>query len=571
MFARRRSAGDGNHGVGHGGGPITDQGFALIAVVVSLAVLTLFLLTALAYTLNSMPAARRDQDAKAAEQAAVAGVQEYLSRLLADDNYWQEGNTDTTNAAFTSAGQPIQGTGGSSSTAARYTYKLLSSVSDTSSSGTILLRVTGMSGRSGSTGTVTRTLTAEFRRSGLLDYVYLTNYEVTDPDLNGSSSNCARYHYALDSQPARATSDGCSEIQWTALDTVNGPLHSNDALQINGSVNFTDAKTETSWPATNGAAAGSKTWWGTQSPPLTGNSPTYAASISLPESNSELLTHVAPNIDADGSVGKGCQYTGATRIRLTGSTMKVLSPSTTSSTVPSRCYNTSTPNVEQTVDIPPVIYVGSTSSSCVFGAIGYPVTNELYTNSGSDASAWQSTVSFVYQGKTYSGTYRTTNYACARGTAYVQGTTSTPVTIAGADDVLVTGDLTVDSTSGATAVGLIAGNCVWVYHPVRTTAYYPSNLNSTTSVSTIQAAILSLRHSFVVQNWNGGSALGTLTVYGAIAQKFRGPVGTGYSDGTIASGYAKAYTYDTRLSYLQPPYFLKATDAPYEVYNLTDG
>ena len=42
----------------------------------------------------------------------------------------------------------------------------------------------------------------------------------------------------------------------------------------------------------------------------------------------------------------------------------------------------------------------------------------------------------------------------------------------------------------------------------------------------IDAAILSLQHSFIVDNYQCGAKLGKLTVNGAIAQQFRGPVGT---------------------------------------------
>ena len=45
------------------------------------------------------------------------------------------------------------------------------------------------------------------------------------------------------------------------------------------------------------------------------------------------------------------------------------------------------------------------------------------------------------------------------------------------------------------------------------------------AVIEIDAAILALDHSFIVDNWDCG-LLGALTVKGAIAQKFRGPVGT---------------------------------------------
>ncbi|GLY30586.1 hypothetical protein [Kineosporia sp. NBRC 101731] len=519
--------------------------------MITIAVLSLFLLTALAYTLNATGPARRDQDAKAAEQAALAGVDEYISRLNADDNYWKRGDSDTTNAAFTSAGQPVQGTGGASSTAARYSYSVLSTADETTAAGIIRIRVVGSSGAFANAGTVRRTVTAELKRAGVLNYVYLTDYEVVDPDLTGQSSACANYYYATTDAAARPTS-GCSAIQWGANDTVHGPLHSNDALQINGQVNFTELKTETSWPATSGMARGTKTWWGTQSAPLTPNPPRYAASVTLPTSNNELLKSVAPDVDGDGDVGPGCYYTGATRIVLQGTTMKVLSPSTTGSSIPSRCYNTSTPGVEQTLTIPPVVYVDSSTRSCTIGTVGYPAANERYTPGTTNAAAWGSS----------------TNYACTRGTAFVSGTANAQVTVAGADDVVVVGDLKPDATNGTNVIGLIAGNCVWIYHPLRVNT--TNNLYASSSVNTVQAAILALRHSFVVQNWANGNALGTLNMYGAIAQKFRGPVGTG-SGNVISTGYVKNYVYDPRLTYTQPPYFLNAANAPFQILRVTDG
>ena len=60
-------------------------------------------------------------------------------------------------------------------------------------------------------------------------------------------------------------------------------------------------------------------------------------------------------------------------------------------------------------------------------------------------------------------------------------------------------------------------------------------------------------HSFGVQSYQYGAKLGTLKVYGSLAQRFRGPVGTTGSPGT---GYLKDYNYDSRLRYAPPPYFL---------------
>ena len=60
----------------------------------------------------------------------------------------------------------------------------------------------------------------------------------------------------------------------------------------------------------------------------------------------------------------------------------------------------------------------------------------------------------------------------------------------------------------------------------------------------VDAAILALNHSFIVDNWYCGANLGTLTVNGAIAQKFRGPVGTGGA--SSGSGYIKDYDVQRR-------------------------
>jgi hypothetical protein len=67
--------------------------------------------------------------------------------------------------------------------------------------------------------------------------------------------------------------------------------------------------------------------------------------------------------------------------------------------------------------------------------------------------------------------------------------------------------------------------------------------------------MLTLSHSVRVQNYDRGAPLGLLHVTGVLAQRYRGPVGTN-SSGTIVTGFSKDYTYDLRLKYLSPPYFL---------------
>ena len=102
-----------------------------------------------------------------------------------------------------------------------------------------------------------------------------------------------------------------------------------------------------------------------------------------------------------------------------------------------------------------------------------------------------------------------------------------------------------------------------MYHPVDTNG---ANLLST-PVRKIDAAILSVGHSFIVQNYFSGAALSTasddttkLRVRGSILQKFRGPVGVPGSN-----GYLKNYVFDTRLLSAPPPYFLRPLTSPWKV------
>jgi hypothetical protein len=230
--------------------------------------------------------------------------------------------------------------------------------------------------------------------------------------------------------------------------------------------------------------------------------------------------------------------------------MRVFSPSTSRADTPDSCLSVASRGVEQVKPIPPVIYVDPTSDTCTTGAVGYPVANEVVTAGGPDDSSWG----------------KSTNYDCHRGTVYVEGTVDGQVTVAGADDVVITRNLTLADPSGDDVVGLIAGNDVWVHHPVDASG---ASLGGT-RVRTIQAAILSLRHSFVVQNWDSGDELGPLRVTGSIGQKLRGPVGANAPTGDDRSGYSKDYTYDTRFKSIQPPYFLKPAANLWQILTVTD-
>ncbi len=86
------------------------------------------------------------------------------------------------------------------------------------------------------------------------------------------------------------------------------------------------------------------------------------------------------------------------------------------------------------------------------------------------------------------------------------------------------------------------------------------------SSPTIDAAILSTDHSFIVDNYKCGKSLGTLNIWGSIAQFWRGPVGTSGGSGT---GYIKNYNYDERLATDQPPSFLTPSTTIWKITRVT--
>ena len=160
------------------------------------------------------------------------------------------------------------------------------------------------------------------------------------------------------------------------------------------------------------------------------------------------------------------------------------------------------------------------------------------------------------------------------GDVAISGDYGSSVTVGAENDIIVMGDVTQGDDSNA-MLGLIATNFVRVYHPIvgesstscGSTDAEPSGY---VAPSTIEAAILALNHSFMVDNYMcGPSNLGFLNVTGAIAQLFRGTVATGSGGGT-STGYKKNYVYDDRLKVREPPNFLDPVKTSWRVVRETE-
>jgi Tfp pilus assembly protein PilX len=559
--------------------PRDERGFSLIIALVVLSVSTLLLFGAIDAVFQNAGPTRDDLDQKRALLAADAGLSTYVQALNANPNFWQSCPVSGATGASGSTGTPVTVPGstdpGSTET---YTYEGLPATgqtgcnaanpigsmietSATAAAGTFRVKFTGTS--QPTTGTaripISRSLVAQFNAANFLQYVYFTNYEIEDPAAtNDNVTTCSAYYSA-----ARNSACG-GPIYFISADTISGPMHSNDDLAVSGSPTFGSTTTdaiETPGCYTSTNATPSIANCGTN---VVGTINTTAHQpLLLPTTNSQLEQVADGNIASPNSAGEcypnaGCVFMGPTTIQLTGST------SAGTFSVTNALYN----NGQTTTGLRAsngVIYVANPGGA---GSCTVPYTPYIVNSS----------TAYTYG----------VNSSCGNATIIGPSNYSTSMTIDAANDVLIDGNIeptsignvtsgTPPTPSGTAVLGLIATDFVRVEHPLTGTrpngggCPTSGNTNATGSNSNlyVYAAILALTHSFIVDNFDCGTPLGTLNVYGVIAQNFRGPVGT-ESGSSVASGYTKDYDYDWRFQALSPPYFLNPVNAGWEVNRLTE-
>lgn len=556
-----------------------DEGFSMILVIGIGMVLMLVVSLLMAYVIASIAPARREQDYQAAIAAAQAGLDDYLSRLNANNTYWQ--GVDCTNTAMrrpfpggappctwgpgtsvgwspipgatNPAGQPCSATP-TPPNCGLFHYDV--NTSRTLSTGTITVTSTGRSGR------VDRSLQADVRRKGFADFLYYSDIESVDPSnryvygVNNTTAQtrCSRHYW---DSPPRDTAY-CRDIYFASGDRINGPLHSNDSLLITGNPVFNGPVTTAApscAPGRSGVPRPAASCYrnGGSARPTFARGIGYAAQVQLPPTNAALKAQTDP-ATAQGS--PGCLYTGPTRIAFNaGGTMTVWSPYSLS--LNPGCGTPSPMNQLVPVPTDNVIFVRNVPSAqaaprpgnCAPGLLGgYPQAGDVNYSYG--------------------------EYDCRAGTVFLSGALAGRLTVASDNNIVVVDDLTyAGGAAGTDSLGLVANNSVEIYHPVACSSWTGSTCRSGWNMNrpgglgpfanpTIEAAMLSLSHSFAVQLYPLGSPLGTLSVFGSIAQRFRGAVGT-FSGAGPVSGYLKDYRYDTRLQYAPPPYYLDPVQSAY--------
>ena len=535
-----------------------ESGMTMVVVMGVLLVATLFSVAAISAADSDIGQSRTDIDRKQAYAAAEAGINDYMSRLNQDSNYWTNCTNVPAPAPVNQRYNPVSPTTRKwrklpGSTEAEYTIELIPANGATAcdpnnpaatmidtNTGSFTIRATGKSSPQGTGTPAYRSISAKFRRKGFLDFLWFTDLETSDPEFFASNATqyaaakteCIKYE-----RNERPSGYPCSDITFIGGDGVRGPAHTNDRFLISGSPVFgRTSNDEIEVVAKDGKPHPEGPAWepnGSGTPNFVGKLVSGAPKMEMPPTNAQL-SQLASWV-----------FTGDTQLKFSGGNVTITTYDQTSTSV--------TPIVEtrslNQPDFNGVIYVKA-------GTCNAPSTRQDPYPAGFTGD---------------DPVKNLTNKGCAN--LWVSGSYTRSVTLASAGDVIVEADEDSGSGTGGKGIrrsgdvimGLIADNFVRVYHPC--TSGGTNIVPGTETNVQIDAAILSLNHSFTVDDYACGAQLGTLTVNGAIAQKFRGPVG---SFGSSPHGYTKNYTYDDRLLYRSPPYFLDPVQSAWRTVSYTE-
>jgi hypothetical protein len=526
----------------------SEAGFTMISVVLGLTFVIALSVVAVTAVRGDLNMNRHDLDRKRAYEAAKAGVNDYVFHLHDETDYWAKcTNVKPATNAVNQVGSTAKRRAVPGNTGAAYAIELLPagwptenvySQCDPASPGPSMLESSGLLKgtfrirSTGFAGDTSVSIIATFKPATFLDYVYYTQRETLDPisygyanpssQLDGVNSQCSKsFEEGRMSSQIPSAGGYCVVISFVQGDSINGPMHTNDAFAFCGEPVL--GRSPSDPIEVSGPPPG---WFETGNVPHSGSScdgdddrvkgtiQAESPLINPPPSNSALKSIA------------GLKFAGQVRICLSGNN---LTASYGKTCTENPAYSGAFPSNG-------VIYVESTSCSTIYS----PFTATYPASSG-----------------------------C--GNAHIRGEYTGQLTVATENDIIVDGNLI---HSGEGVLGLIANNFVRVYHPFSSdevsTQTGRGNCNGGSNGAgsikdlRIDAAILAIDHSFIVDHYDCGADLGTLTVNGALAMKYRGPVGT-----TGGRGYIKDYNYDDRLRYLQPPHFIEPAESDWVVGRMT--
>jgi Tfp pilus assembly protein PilX len=502
----------------------SERGFTMLAALTVMIITTALTTAAFVAADSDIGATQNDMYQKQAYAAMQSGINQFVHQLNQDPTYWQTCPSQPTS--------PVPGRTGNET----YSFKPVGANGQTCDSAspipTMIDTDTGtfsmqFSGSAGTTANpMTRSSVVSFKRPSPLDYLWYTVFETLDPNVYRPDSNdphdyskCAGYY--RNQPPAPHRPGYCENIDWVSADVMDGPMYTEDEYQICGSPTFgrpgRNDKIQSYSSQLTHDAGGS---CGPARPQINGPAQAGVPPPGLPTVNSAL------RVDALAASRK--IFGGTTTITLHGSSFDI---DATEESTDGTNWVPSPPQSNLPLDQYPLVYVDNLSG-CSSSYSPYDVTYP----SASEPEC---------------------------GTVYVHGDYSGPLTIAAANDIVVDGDVTTATSggklSGPGILGLVANNFIRVKHDCG---------DARLGTRVIDAALLALSHSFIVDHYDCGTPLGTLQVNGAIAQRFRGTVGT-HSGVTISTGFAKDYTYDDRLKSQQPPYLFDLQNQSWKPFRQT--
>lgn len=409
----------------------------------------------------------------------------------------------------------------------------------------------------------------------------------------------------------------CSQPAFERWDTLEGPVHSNDTIKSNGAT-FSGEFSSANEDCRNLVVPGDSSTYdncidGTAT--FSGSGPFY---------QSRQLVQKTPDSNLIGA--QGCQYQGPTRIVFNGDgTMTVWSKLTTAEMWKqpqldlsdaeigdklNKCgaIDALQSDVGATVDIPnnDIIYVRQVWADSLSAAqkalLGSTVASRYVDGRlplGSYTGCAPSATCLGYQ---IEAAMEQDKRKYENGNLWLDGEARGVVTVYADHTIVITGDLLTEDNN-TDLLGLMAGGSIEVYNPVLVTygtaatgtdyiwtdptpgeranastwGSWPRNIPGTDNdgqsglVVRIEAAMIAGTGSFRLQNWKIGGDLGTIEVYGSIAQHFRGVVAweealvLGEAP-TLLSGYRKHYIYNTNLTTSRPLLFAPLTNGVWEIW-----
>lgn len=492
------------------------QGIALPAVLFLVVIVTLLGFTAMSIADNQTIMVSRHQQREQSLHYAEAGIHRYMAELNKNRNFYE--TTDSDNMQNTD-------------TAFNDGYYRLVVTNPTVTNPVVTIRSTGWRKDSD----IRRTIEIELHKKDFVQNLINAN---VGSDLFWYSRRFIRG------------------------DVINGPLHINGDLVVNGHTG--DGYTG---PIFNGPVTYSGSFTRESFPVTTSDTTQFNAGDPVQVPRMGMPPTTSTSILKQKAQDDGYLYDGLTCIFINGSTLTIRNQTTSTDTAENRPLPANG-----------VIYIQGNTGNTKWA----PGTANVYVSGVLDGR-----LTIVAENDIYITANNPTNWGNPGNTSAATG----GITYS---DLISAPDITADNINTVMAgcddmLGLIANRNIRILHynwpqdgresPTQI-PYYWKNNNTHIDVAptnmNIHASIFAVTGSFEYEEHALGSAKGTLRVIGSISQYKIGPV-AGFALNLFdlpedydvlnsrTSGYGKDYWHDPRLMYDLPPSFLEPTNSGWEI------